>query len=153
MFKKHAPFFYETLFTYGLTWPSLTVEWMPSRVHGGEFNGEEYSSHKLLIGTHVSQNAAEGNEEEETQGEANQIQIMSVKMPVENPKMPAVSHEKKERFAMDIVINHPGEVNKARHMPQSHNIIATKTVSGEVHIYDYFKHPTKPNVASEIKPP
>ncbi len=90
MFKKHAPFFYETLLTHGLTWPSLTVEWMPSRVYGGEFNGEEYSSHKLLIGTHVSQNAAEGNEEEETQGEANQIQIVSVKMPVENPKMPAV---------------------------------------------------------------
>ena len=40
---------------------------------------------------------------------------------------------------------HEGEVNKARHMPQSHNIIATKTVSGEVHIYDYFKHPTKPS--------
>jgi histone-binding protein RBBP4 len=30
-------------------------------------------------------------------------------------------------------------------MPQSHNIIATKTVGGEVHVFDYFKHPTKPN--------
>lgn len=145
VFKKHAPFFYETLYTHGLTWPSLTVEWMPSRVHGGEFNGEEYSSHKLLIGTHVSQTTDEC--------EANQIQIMSVKMPVENLKTQLVQHEKKERFAMDIVVNHPGEVNKARHMPQSHNIIATKTVSGEVHIYDYFKHPTKPTIANEIKPP
>lgn len=29
-------------------------------------------------------------------------------------------------------------------MPQSHQIIATKTVSGEVHIFDYFKHHTSP---------
>lgn len=36
-------------------------------------------------------------------------------------------------------------------MPQSHNIIATKTTSGEVHIFDYFKHPTKPS-NDEVKP-
>ena len=36
-------------------------------------------------------------------------------------------------------------------MPQSHNIIATKTVSGEVHIFDYFKHPSKPST-DEVKP-
>mmetsp|Transcript_19715 Transcript_19715/g.18782 ORF Transcript_19715/g.18782 Transcript_19715/m.18782 type:complete len:119 (+) Transcript_19715:376-732(+) len=48
-------------------------------------------------------------------------------------------------------INHAGEVNRARFMPQSHNIIATKTVSGEVHIFDYFKHPTKPS-NDEVKP-
>jgi hypothetical protein len=26
---------------------------MPSRIHGGEFKDEEYSSQKILIGTHV----------------------------------------------------------------------------------------------------
>jgi histone-binding protein RBBP4 len=31
------------------------------------------------------------------------------------------------------------------------NIIATKTVSGEVHIFDYFKHPSKP-LNDEVKP-
>ncbi len=36
-------------------------------------------------------------------------------------------------------------------MPQAPNIIATKTVSGEVHIFDYFKHPTKP-LTDEVKP-
>jgi len=43
-----------------------------------------------------------------------------------------------------IKINHEGEVNRARHMPQSSNIIATKTVKGEVHIFDYFKHASRP---------
>ena len=48
-------------------------------------------------------------------------------------------------------INHDGEVNRARSMPQSHKIIATKTVSGEVHIFDYFKHGGTPS-SNEVKP-
>jgi len=36
-------------------------------------------------------------------------------------------------------------------MPQKRNIIATKTISGEVHIFDYFKHPTTPE-NDEVKP-
>ncbi len=36
-------------------------------------------------------------------------------------------------------------------MPQCMNIIATKTVSGEVHIFDYYKHPSKP-ANDEVKP-
>ena len=31
IWKKHSPFFYDTLYSHALTWPSLTVEWMPSR--------------------------------------------------------------------------------------------------------------------------
>jgi len=31
LWKKHVPFLYDTLFTQALTWPSLTVEWLPSR--------------------------------------------------------------------------------------------------------------------------
>lgn len=43
-------------------------------------------------------------------------------------------------------INHQGEINKARCMPQINksSIIATKTTSGEIHIFDYKKHPKKP---------
>jgi len=41
-------------------------------------------------------------------------------------------------------INHEGEVNKARHMPQNSTLIATKTVSAEVYVFDWTKHPSKP---------
>ena len=41
-------------------------------------------------------------------------------------------------------INHDGEVNRARYMPQNQNIIATKTVAGDVYIFDLTKHPPKP---------
>ena len=36
-------------------------------------------------------------------------------------------------------------------MPQSHKIIATKTICGEVHIFDYFKHGGQPTT-DEVKP-
>jgi histone-binding protein RBBP4 len=36
-------------------------------------------------------------------------------------------------------------------MPQSHKIIATKTNSGEVHVFDYFKHGGLPTT-NEVKP-
>ena len=51
------------------------------------------------------------------------------------------------KLEIEIKINHSGEVNKARYMPQKdkYNIIASKTVSGEIHIFDYFKHPSRPN--------
>ena len=41
-------------------------------------------------------------------------------------------------------INHPGEVNRARYMPQNPDLIATKAVSGEVFIFDRTKHPSEP---------
>jgi histone-binding protein RBBP4 len=48
------------------------------------------------------------------------------------------------KIEIETKINHQGEVNKARVMPQKYNIIATKTPCGEVHIFDYFKHKPKP---------
>ena len=31
IWKKNAPFFYDTLYSHALTWPTLTVEWMPTK--------------------------------------------------------------------------------------------------------------------------
>lgn len=47
---------------------------------------------------------------------------------------------------------HEGEVNRARYMPQKFNIIATKTISGEVHIFDYTQHPAEPENENVSKP-
>lgn len=48
------------------------------------------------------------------------------------------------RFSIEIKLVHEGEINKARYMPQLSSIIATKTVNGEVHLFDYTQHPAKP---------
>ncbi|KAJ0641675.1 putative transcription factor WD40-like family [Helianthus annuus] len=39
-------------------------------------------------------------------------------------------------------INHVGEVNRARCMPQNPFMIATKTISEAVYVFDYSKHPS-----------
>lgn len=41
-------------------------------------------------------------------------------------------------------INHDGEVNRARYMPTNPNLIATKTVTGPVYVFDRTRHPSVP---------
>ena len=42
-------------------------------------------------------------------------------------------------------MNHDGEVNRARYMPQNPTIIATKTISSLVYVFDYTKLPSTPS--------
>jgi histone-binding protein RBBP4 len=49
-------------------------------------------------------------------------------------------------------INHAGEVNRARYMPQNPDLIATKAVSGEVLVFDRTKHPSEPERGGVCKP-
>ena len=50
------------------------------------------------------------------------------------------------KIEIEIKINHEGEVNRARYMPQNPCIIATKTPSSDVLVFDYTKHPSKPGL-------
>lgn len=50
------------------------------------------------------------------------------------------------KIEIEIKINHEGEVNRARYMPQNPCIIATKTPTSDVLVFDYTKHPSKPGV-------
>ena len=49
------------------------------------------------------------------------------------------------KIDVQIRINHEGEVNRARYMPQNPHIIGTKTPSSDVLIFDYTKHPSVPD--------
>jgi histone-binding protein RBBP4 len=51
IWKKNSPFFYDTMYSHALQWPSLTVEWMPNR---DVPYGSDHTIQKLLIGTHAS---------------------------------------------------------------------------------------------------
>jgi len=102
----------------------------------------------MLLGTHTSGN------------EPNHLLIMKVRLPYSenftsdvkdahnNISNPAYAQYNKieNKLEIETRITHQGEVNKARVMPQKDkfHIIASLTPSGEVHVYDYFKHPPKP---------
>ena len=55
------------------------------------------------------------------------------------------------KLNVTIRINHDGEVNRARHMPQEDLMIATKTATGDVLFFDVTKHPSTPE-GKDCKP-
>lgn len=56
------------------------------------------------------------------------------------------------KIEIEIKINHEGEVNRARFMPQNPCVIATKTPSSDVLVFDYTKHPSKPDPSGVCHP-
>lgn len=56
------------------------------------------------------------------------------------------------RIDVETKILHEGEVNRARYMPQKPTIIATKTISGEVHVFNYLQHPAIPASLDQVRP-
>ena len=109
-----------------------------------------YSTHRLLIGTHTSNDAQ------------NYLQIAHVQLP--NPLTPDAADYDEERqeiggygggaskkgqmevkFNIVQKIDHKGEVNKARYQPQNSNIIATMCTDSRVMIWDRTKHSSLPS--------
>ncbi|KAL2631967.1 hypothetical protein R1flu_016653 [Riccia fluitans] len=144
IWKKNTPFLYDLVITHAMEWPSLTVQWLPDRQ---EPAGKDYSVQKLILGTHTSDN------------EPNYLMLAEVQLPLEDSENDArhyddergeiggfgvASGKVKQRVQVIQQINHEGEVNRARYMPQNPFLIATKTVSAEVYVFDYSKHPSKP---------
>lgn len=139
--------------THALEWPSLTVQWLPDRESSPD---KDYDVHKLLIGTHTSG------------AEPNYVQIAHVHMPrfsgssSKDVKDPAKYDDgraeygsftdNQPRLQVYQSIPHEGEVNRARYMPQNPNLIATKTVAGEVFVFDREKHSLSPNASAPCKP-
>ena len=56
------------------------------------------------------------------------------------------------KIEIEIKINHEGEVNRARYMPQNPCVIATRTPTSDVLVFDYTKHPSKPDPSGECHP-
>lgn len=116
-----------------------------------------YTTHRLLLGTHTSGQASD------------YLQIATVQIPSRSGPgadvldRSAYDDERGElgghtlpasQARINVVqkINHQGEVNRARYMPQNPDLIATKTVSGEVLVFDRTKHPSEPERTGVCKP-
>lgn len=148
IWKKNTPFLYDLVITHALEWPSLTVQWLPDRK---EPQGKDYSVQKLILGTHTSDN------------EPNYLMLAEVQLPLEDLESDARQYDEERgevggfgcangKVQITQQINHDGEVNRARYMPQNPFIIATKTVSAEVYVFDYSKHPSKPPQEGRCNP-
>ena len=121
--------------------------------------GKDYSTHRLLIGTHTSG------------ADQNYLQIANVQLPVSSTELANYDDERGGslfhgyqadlefggyagldcRISVSQKIVHEGEVNRARYQPQNPDIIATMSVSGDVLIFDRTKHPNSPT-STDCKP-
>jgi len=130
IWKKNTPFLYDLVITHALEWPSLTVQWLPDR---HQSSTADYSLQKMIVGTHTSEE------------EPNYLMIAEVQIPLQNSDDNIIGGFESTEAKVQIIqkINHEGEVNKARYMPQNSFVIATKTVSSDVYVFDYSKHPSK----------
>ena len=148
IWKKNTPFLYDVVMTHALDWPSLTCEWLPDKTIPED---QEFSIQRMILGTHTAE------------GEQNHLMIVEVRLPLEDTELDVRSYaqDKPESGGfggtngqVKVVqeINHEGEVNRARYMPQNPNLIATKTNCAEVWVFDRTKHPSKPNKAGECLP-
>ncbi|CAH8580648.1 unnamed protein product [Dicrocoelium dendriticum] len=147
IWKKNTPFLYDMVMTHALEWPSLTAQWLPEVTRP---EGKDYSVHRLILGTHTSD-------------EQNHLLIASVHMPNDDAQFDPNSYDVERgefggfgavsgKIDINIKINHEGEVNRARYMPQNPCVIATKTPSSDVLVFDYTKHPSKPDPSGACKP-
>lgn len=143
--KKNSPFLYDMILSTALEWPTLTTQWFPDKK---EPPGKNYTVHRLLIGTHTSNDAQ------------NYLQIANVELPKNiTPNVHDYDEQRGEiggygssssseqaaiKMNIEQRIDHPGEVNKARYQPQNPNIIATMTNDGRVLIFDRTKHSSIP---------
>lgn len=155
--KKNAPYLYDVVITHALDWPSLTCQWFPDKEQNPS---KSYTTHRLLLGTHTSGQAQD------------YLQIATVHIPKRDSGAGGSGADKLDRADYDdergelgghtippapriqIIqkINHAGEVNRARYMPQNPDLIATKAVTGEVLIFDRTKHSSEPERGGVCKP-
>ena len=148
VWKKNTPFLYDIVLTHALEWPSLTVQWMPDKRTPA---GLHYSVQRLILGTHTND------------GEQNYLMLGEVHLPLEDTEIDARKYDDERGEAggfagvsskIEITqrINHEGEVNRARYMPQNPYLIATKSPSPDVYVFDYTKHPSKPKADGAFEP-
>jgi len=148
IWKKNAPFLYDVVLTHALEWPSLTVQWLKRKL---EIKDKDYTEHELLLGTHTSD------------GAQNHLMIARVKLPSEDTQLDARKYDDERgelggyggtasKVEITVRLNHDGEVNRARYMPQDDYVIATKTVSGAVDVFFIRDHESVPAADGPAQP-
>lgn len=159
IWKKNTPFLYDYVHTEALDWPSLTCQWIPftqenPKIPNSNDDTSKYKKHNLILGTHT----------DNSENAQNQLLIASTLIPhdhVETSKLKynsdmgefgGYTSKHNASLKIEVRINHDGEVNRARYCPQKPDLIATKSPSSKVYLFDYNRHPSKPSEDNNFKP-
>ncbi|KAF5745357.1 WD-40 repeat-containing protein MSI3-like [Tripterygium wilfordii] len=134
VWKKNTPFLYDLVISHPLEWPSLTIHWNPSWVPQPYAADPSFSVHKLVLGTHTSDDVP------------NFLMIADAVLPTSESEGNCdgngeITVMPKVEIAQKIHVD--GEVNRARWMPQNSAIVGAKTSGSEVYVFDCTKQAEK----------
>ncbi|UKK00582.2 chromatin assembly factor subunit [Theileria orientalis] len=149
VWRRNAPFLYDSVSVYNLEWPSLTVDFMDDSKNFRVKNGS--LTQRLLLGTHTSGTETEfamvaelrtgvySLRENMTTCENYNGFVSARKNKENNPAQPSYP-------SLDIKakIVHPGEINRISHVPGTHFSFITQSNNGTLYQFDYSKHPFNP---------
>lgn len=161
IWKKNTPFLYDYVVTHPLLWPSMTVQFFPdlekssySDTYNEDFNDffkgfagdlEDFDYQPLLqrvlIGTFTLGQSIDN---------ISLLQLPYYRNLNKHLKADAIDYvQEKQEFEMTKIgktkikvlqrINHLGDVNRARYMPQNPNVIASCNNLGDIVVYDRTK--------------
>ena len=156
--------------THSLEWPSLTCQWLPTSKSVGS-NASELS---LLLGTHTNEGEQNYLMVASTVVATNDPVVPDSKEnanPAAAPPQVQYDEDRKEvggfghasassgssssligKVDYKMKIQHQGEVNRARYMPQNHFMVATRGPAAEVFVFDRSKCPSKPEPGAVFSP-
>jgi histone-binding protein RBBP4 len=148
LWKKNAPFLYDLIVTHVLDWPTLTCQWFPDIEDQPD---KDYNLQRALLGT-------------QTNGEESEyVIIANIKTPKQNKSSDRQDNGENNtsggygasegcRIQISQRINHDGEVNRARYLPQNPDLIGTVSSTGSVNVFDRTKHPNNPSSDGKCNP-
>lgn len=122
LWRKNCRYMYDFVSETALTWPSITVQWMPNHTDLPDNAGTEAS---LLLGTHTSGS------------DTDYIKVATTQLPLRG-----IPSQLSTRLKIIKKLENSCEINRARYMPQDPNIVASINGKGEVDVYD-IKNNTK----------
>ncbi|CAP24559.1 Protein CBR-RBA-1 [Caenorhabditis briggsae] len=141
VWKKNVPYLYDTMVTKELEWPSLTIQWMPDVT---KTENSDSSVHRLIHGTHTSGDVQNHLIISKFSINTDGPEFDDSKWDPEREEYGGYGAGSAAKLEGEIRINHPGEVHRARYMPQNPYVVATRGPFDDVFIIDYTKHPSTP---------
>ncbi|CCH46908.1 putative WD repeat-containing protein [Wickerhamomyces ciferrii] len=131
LWRKNCPLMYEFVSETALTWPSLTVQWLPDQ--------EVLSTgikHRILLGTHTSGEDTDYLKIASTQLPKSLVDTNGKQQQQEEGPADYQKQGFNARLKVNKKFKHQDEVNRARYQPQDPTKIGTINGSGKVFIYD-----------------
>nr|AFD29603.1 RBBP4-1 [Schmidtea mediterranea] len=125
IWKINCPLMYNLAHFDTLDWPSFTCQWLPF-----EEKHEDHTIYKILLGTHADEEENKLIYADYIISNSNEADSIQINGADNKSRLPLNG-----KLVITKTVNHKGDVNRARYMPQNSSIVATKSSEKDSFIY------------------